>query len=126
LPEVGGRKVAAMGYCLGGHLAFALGCHAAPDAVVSYYGSGIADRLGEAGGLSCPIIFHFGDSDPFIPNDQVDAINAALGDRDTVELHVHAGAGHAFENFLAAQFSSPEAAARSWPLTVDFLARTLA
>jgi len=125
LPEVQGHQVAAMGYCLGGHLAYALGCHAHPDAVVSYYGSGIADRLGEAGGLTCPTIFHFGGSDPFIPNEQVDAIRTALGGRDNVTIHAHAGAGHAFENFLAAQFHDPGATAKSWPLTVQFLEENL-
>jgi carboxymethylenebutenolidase len=92
---------------------------------VSYYGSGIADRLSEAESLTCPIIFHFGGSDPFIPNEQVDAIRAHLGDRDTVEIHVQHQAGHAFENFLGAQFHDPAAAAVSWPLTVDFLEREL-
>jgi carboxymethylenebutenolidase len=125
LPDVGGRKVAAMGYCLGGHLAYAIGCHFDPDAVVSYYGSGIADRLSEAETLTCPVIFHFGGNDPFIPNEQVDAIRAHLDDRPNVEVHVQHGAGHAFENFLAAQFHDPAAAAASWPLTVDFLAREL-
>ena len=125
LPEVAGQKVAAMGYCLGGHLAFAIGCHFEPDAVVSYYGSGIADRLSEAETLTCPIIFHFGGNDPFIPNEQVDAIRAHLDTRPNVEIHVQHGAGHAFENFLAAQFHDPTASAASWPLTVDFLAREL-
>jgi carboxymethylenebutenolidase len=126
LPAVGGRKVAAMGYCLGGHLAFALGCHAQPDAVVSYYGSGIADRLSEAATLTCPTIFHFGGSDPYIPNEQVDAIRAELGDRPNVAFHVQEQAGHAFENFLAPQFHDADAAAASWPLTVAFLEQHLA
>ena len=125
LPEVGGQKVAAMGYCLGDHLAFAIGCHFSPDAVVSYYGSGIVDRLSEAETLTCPVIFHFGGNDPFIPNEQVDAIRAHLDHRPNVEIYVQHGAGHAFENFLAAQFHDPSAAAASWPLTVDFLAREL-
>jgi carboxymethylenebutenolidase len=125
LPEVAGQKVAAMGYCLGGALAYSIACHFAPDAAVSYYGSGIADRLGEAENLTCPIIFHFGGNDPFIPNEQVDAIRAHLDDRDSVEIHVQHQAGHAFENFLGAQFHDPTAAAASWPLTVGFLEREL-
>ena len=114
-----------MGYCLGGHLAYAIGCHFEPDAVVSYYGSGIVDRLSEADTLTCPVIFHFGGNDPFIPNEQVDAIRAHLDDRDNVEIHVQHQAGHAFENFLAPQFHDVAAAAASWPLTVDFLEREL-
>jgi carboxymethylenebutenolidase len=130
LPEVGGRegagqKVGVMGYCLGGRLAYEVGVGGDPDAVVSYYGSGIATRLDDAGNITCPAIFHFGGSDPFIPNEEVDAIRAAFEHRDDVELHVQQEAGHAFENHLAEQFSNPAAAAKSWPLTVEFLERTL-
>jgi carboxymethylenebutenolidase len=125
LPEVAGNKVAAMGYCLGGFLAYMLGCHAEPDAVVSYYGSTIADRLSDAESLTCPVIFHFGGNDPFIPNEQVDSIRARLEDRTNVEIQVQHQAGHAFENFLAAQFHDPTASAVSWPLTVEFLEREL-
>ncbi len=125
LPEVAGNKVAVMGYCLGGFLAYELACHFDPDAAVSYYGSTIADHLAEAESLTCPIIFHFGGNDPFIPNEQVDAIRAHLDDRDNVTIHVQHQAGHAFENFLAPQFHDAAAAAISWPLTVDFLDREL-
>ena len=50
-------------------------------------------------------IFHFGDADPYIPNEEVDAIRA--GDRRparAVELNVEAGAGHAFDNHEAPMF----------------------
>jgi carboxymethylenebutenolidase len=125
LPEVGGHQAGVMGYCLGGLLAFLVACHCGPDACVSYYGSGIADRLNECDQLTCPIVFHFGGNDPYIPNEQVDAIRARLGERPNVEIHVQHQAGHAFENHLAPQFHDPTAAAASWPLTVDFLQRNL-
>jgi carboxymethylenebutenolidase len=125
LAEVQGHQVGAMGYCLGGLLAFLVACQCDPDACVSYYGSGIADRLNECNDLTCPTLFHFGGNDPYIPNEQVDAIRAHLGDRENVEIHVQHQAGHAFENHLAPQFHEPKAAAASWPLTVDFLQRTL-
>lgn len=126
LPEVGGRKVAAMGYCLGGSLAFTLGCHADPDAVVSYYGSGLADRVDEAAALDCPTILHFGGNDPYIPNEQVDSIQVHLGDRVNIAVHVQQGAGHAFENSFAPMFHDPDATSRSWPITVEFLQEALA
>jgi carboxymethylenebutenolidase len=124
LPECDGRA-AAMGYCLGGRLAYEVAVAGDPDACVSYYGSGIADRLAAAGSLTCPAIFHFGDNDPFIPMEQVERIQAAFAGRPNVAIHVQPGAGHAFENSLAAQFHDAGAAARSWPLTVEFLGRTL-
>jgi carboxymethylenebutenolidase len=125
LPEVAGHQAGVMGYCLGGLLAFLVACHADPDACVSYYGSGIADRLNECEDLTCPTLFHFGGNDSYIPNEQVDAIRARLGERPNVELHVQHQAGHAFENHLAPQFHDPNAAAASWPLTVEFLQRNL-
>jgi carboxymethylenebutenolidase len=125
LPEVAGEKVAAMGYCLGGRLAYEVAVASDPDACVSYYGSGIADRLDDAGAITCPVLFHFGGDDPFIPQDQVDAIVAAFADRDDVRIEIHAGAGHAFENSFAEQFSNPSAAEASWKLTTEFLADVL-
>jgi carboxymethylenebutenolidase len=125
MPETAGRRAGVMGYCLGGALAFQVACHGDPDACVSYYGSGIADRLNECEDLTCPILFHFGGNDPYIPNEQVDAIRARLGERPNVDIQVQHQAGHAFENHFAPQFHNPTAAAASWPLTVAFLERTL-
>jgi len=124
-PEVGGHCCGVMGYCLGGFLAYLVACNCSPDACVSYYGSGIADRLDESDRIECPILFHFGGNDPYIPNEQVDAIRVRLGDRPGVEIQVQHQAGHAFENHLAPQFHDPAASAVSWPLTVSFLERTL-
>ena len=75
--------------------------------------------------MTCPIIFHFGDSDPYIPNEQVDAIRASVGDRADVEIHVQAGAGHAFDNHEAAMFWNEAAAAAAWERTVAFLRQHL-
>lgn len=126
LPEVAGHGVAAMGYCLGGRLAYEVAVAGDPDAIVSYYGSGIADRLADAGRLTCPALFHFGSEDAFIPNDQVDAIRAAFVGRDEVSVVVAEDAGHAFENLYAPAFGNEAAAAQSWPVTLAFLRRTLA
>src|SRR3954454_19158315 len=65
-PEVEG-PVGAVGFCLGGRLAFGLGAAAQPDAIVCYYGSGIADSLDAADSIECPALFHYGGEDRFIP-----------------------------------------------------------
>jgi len=124
LPEVSG-KVGVLGFCMGGRLAYHVAARSEPDAAVSYYGSGIADFLDESEQISCPIIFHFGSEDPFIPNEQVDRIADRLADRDNVELHIQQGAGHAFDNHLAPMFHNAEAAAAAWNLTTKFLDREL-
>jgi carboxymethylenebutenolidase len=122
LPEVTG-KVAVMGYCLGGSLAYELAVAADPDCCVSYYGSGVAARLADAGKVTCPTLFHFGGSDPFIPNADAEKVRATFAGRDNAEVVVQEGAGHAFENSFSAQFSNPEATAKSWPITVAWLER---
>lgn len=125
MPEVTGRA-GVMGYCLGGRLAYEVAVAGDPDTCVSYYGSGIAAQLDGAASITCPVLFHFGASDAFIPQSEVERIRAAFAGRADVEVHVQADAGHAFENAFAPAFSVPEAAARSWPITLGFLRRTLA
>jgi carboxymethylenebutenolidase len=125
MPEAAGNKVAAMGYCLGGFLAYVLAIAGDPDACVSYYGSGTAARLDDADAIRCPTLFHFGGDDPFIPPSEVEAVQAAFEARDDVDVRVYPGAGHAFENFAAPVFHDPEASRASWEATTAFLDRTL-
>jgi carboxymethylenebutenolidase len=124
IPEVTG-PVAVLGYCLGGRLAFELAAASDPDACVSYYGSGIAAELDLASQVTCPVLFHFGGSDPYISQAEIGAIGAASAGRPGTELVVQEQAGHAFENSFAPMFSDPTASAASWPVTVNFLERTL-
>jgi carboxymethylenebutenolidase len=124
LPQVEG-SVGVVGFCLGGTLAFATAIRSEPDAVVAYYGSGVADFLEHTDAVHCPIRFVFGGNDPFIPAEVPDAVAAAFAGREDIEVSVFAGAGHAFDNFLAPQFHDPLAAIAAWGQTADFLARTL-
>lgn len=125
LPEVAGHEVAVMGYCLGGFLSYLVAAKGSPDACVSYYGSGISNLLDLAGEITCPVLFHFGGNDPYIPNEQVEAIKAAFASRSDVTVRVEPEAGHAFENLLAPQFAVPEAAARSYEVTTAWLGEHL-
>jgi carboxymethylenebutenolidase len=124
LSEVSGGA-GVLGFCLGGSLAFAVAAQGEPAAAVSYYGSGVPDSLAQADRVRCPIIFHFGSEDPYIPADQVAAVERAAEQRPSWEFHRHAGAGHAFDNHDAPMFHQPEAAAAAWEQTREFLARTL-
>lgn len=113
-----------IGFCLGGLLAYHVAACASPAVAVSYYGSNIAASLELAGRISCPILFHFGDSDPYIPNEQVAAITEAFAGNDRATIEVH-HAGHAFDNHRAPMFHNPEAAAEAWASTAAFLGRHL-
>ena len=124
MPSVSGR-VGAVGFCLGGRLAYGLGAASDPDAIVCYYGSGIADALDQADQITCPALFHFGGDDPYIPRSDADRVRAVVEGRDDWEFALQEDGGHAFDNHDAPMFHRPEAAARAWELTRDFLARNL-
>jgi carboxymethylenebutenolidase len=81
--------------------------------------------LGLADQVRCPILFHFGEADPFLPLEGAQAVEAAFADRDGCEVHIHAGAGHAFDNSFAPTFHQPEPAAAAWDQTSAFLLRHL-
>ena len=96
-PECTG-KVAAMGFCLGGKLAYLTAARHDVDAAVSFYGVGIEEALGESGGISCPLLMHFAGEDGFVPQDAVNAISEHFADRPEVRIHVYPGVDHAFYN----------------------------
>jgi carboxymethylenebutenolidase len=117
--------VAVLGYCLGGTIAWLAAAEGDPAACVSYYGSGVADAAEQVRAITCPTLLHFGGADPFITPEQVATVGAAVVAADHVEMVVHDGAGHAFENDRAAQFHDPSAAIVSRAQTMAFLDRHL-
>lgn len=125
LPEVSEGQAGVLGFCLGGTLAFGTAIEGDPDVAVCYYGSGIPGMLDYADRIACPVLFHFGGADPYIPREQVDAVGAFAASKRSMECHVQEGAGHAFDNHASPMFHQPEPAARAWEITREFLARTL-
>jgi carboxymethylenebutenolidase len=123
LPETGGRA-GALGFCMGGRLAYELAVAADPDVLVSYYGSGIGSELDSADRVTAPAIFHFGDSDNYLPLEEANAIRAAFASHPGSEVHIHAGGGHAFDN-PSPMFHHAGSAQEAWPQTASFLQRHL-
>ena len=115
---------AVMGFCLGGTLAWGVAANGGPSCCVSYYGSGVPSMLGMIDQVSCPTLFHFGNNDPFIPNEGVDQVGEAIAGRPGFELNVET-AGHAFDNHESAMFYNEGAANSAWAKTVAFLATHL-
>jgi carboxymethylenebutenolidase len=123
-PEIDGG-LGAIGFCLGGSIAYFLATQAKLDAVISFYGSAVPDNLGALSQIQCPLQFHFGGSDPYIPRDQVARVEEAVAGRQNVEIHVEEDAGHAFHNRVAPMFYQPGPADRAWRRTGEFLGRHL-
>jgi len=89
-------KVGAVGYCLGGHMAFRTATGTDADASVGYYGVALDALLDTASGIRCPLMLHVAEKDHFVPEEARDTVLAALEPNPKVTTHVYPGMDHAF------------------------------
>lgn len=89
-------KVGAVGFCLGGLLAFLTATRTGADASVAYYGVGIDRYVGEAGKIARPVMLHIAEEDQFVPKDAQASLRAALAGNPLVQIHTYPGRDHAF------------------------------
>lgn len=68
-------RVAVIGYCWGGTLAYLAACELPVGCAVSYYGGQIKEHLDKS--PRRPVMYHFGEKDPHIPLSDVERIRAA-------------------------------------------------
>lgn len=94
-PAVAGG-IGALGFCLGGKLAYLAAAECGVDAAVSYYGVGIETDLARAAKITCPIAFHFAGEDKFVPPAAVDAVAAAFAGRSGAKVFRYPGVDHGF------------------------------
>jgi carboxymethylenebutenolidase len=91
-----GGKVGAVGYCLGGLLAYLTAARTDADACVGYYGITIQDRLEEAARIARPLMLHIAEADEYTPPAAREKLVAGLRGHPQVTLHVYPGVDHAF------------------------------
>lgn len=137
-PEVEPDKIAVLGFCMGGRLAYLAGCvqSASWRAVLSLYGGGIApegpDRfgreppVGRSQALRAPLFLGYGTDDSSIPpaeHARIVETLSGLGKRYVLSLYP--GAGH---GFLCEERPShePRAAGEAWRDILSFLTNALA
>ncbi len=89
-------KVATMGYCLGGRLAFMMAQQSDADANISYYGVGLDGLLGDLNKVTKPLIVHIADKDAFFPPEGRAAVLAATKGHQYAASYVYPNADHAF------------------------------
>ncbi len=89
-------KVGAIGYCLGGKLAYLTATRTDADCSVGYYGVGIEDMLDEAVNIKNSLLLHIAEEDEFVDKDAQAKIKEGLKDHENVTLYSYPGANHAF------------------------------
>jgi carboxymethylenebutenolidase len=102
-------KVGAVGFCLGGKLAYLIAVRFKPDASVGYYGVGIESALDEAANLHCPLMLHIAREDKFCPPAAQAQIHAALDANPLITIHDYAGRDHAFARIGGEHYDAHDA-----------------
>lgn len=121
---VGGGKVGAVGYCLGGRLAYMTAARTDVDASVGYYAVGIDGLLGEKHAIARPLLLHIAGDDGFVPKETQAAMHAGLDDHPKVTLHDYPGEDHGFATEFGAR-RSDAAATLADERTAAFFAENL-
>ncbi|MBZ5601000.1 MAG: dienelactone hydrolase family protein [Acidobacteriia bacterium] len=115
-PSCTGR-VGAVGYCLGGRLAYEMAVRQKPDCAVGYYGVGIEQALGT---LNCPLMLHVAELDKYGSPEIIAKITAAHPDA----VRVYPGSDHAFARRNGAHYNAAAAELANLR-TIEFLLRHL-
>ncbi len=116
--------VGAVGYCLGGKLAYFMATRTDVQASVGYYGVGVDKVLDEAAAIAHPLMLHLAGEDRFVPPEAQHRIAEGLAAVPGAEVHIYPGADHAFARKDGIRFQ-PEAAALADARTATFLDRYL-
>lgn len=132
---VDGGRLAVIGFCMGGRVAYlAAATNPHFKAAVVYYGGNIRQAWGEGvptpfartPQIGCPLLAHFGAEDTNPSPQDMQVLDAELTRHGKAHMfHVYAQAGHAFMNFTTAERYREVASETSWPRTLDFLAQHL-
>ena len=107
-------KVAVVGYCWGGQMAWLSAGQLPVSAAVGYYASRLWQAMERL--PACPMLLHFGERDSGIPLERVAELRAAFPQG---EYHLYP-AEHGFNCSARSSYDAPSAAL-AWQRTQDFL-----
>lgn len=94
--EAGVAKVGAVGYCLGGKLAYMTAARTDVDCTVGYYGVMVDQMLDEKHAIAKPLLLHVPTEDHFVDKKAQQAMHDGLDDHPKVTLHDYNGLDHGF------------------------------
>ena len=88
--------VGAVGYCLGGQLAYLAATRTDVDAAVGYYGVNLDKRLDEADKIKKPLLLHIAMQDEYSTPERSQQVIDALKGKPGVEVDTYRDSNHAF------------------------------
>jgi carboxymethylenebutenolidase len=118
LQELGAAKVGITGFCMGGTYAYRAALwDVGVSCAAGFYGSGIAQMLGEP---ACPVLLFFGGQDVWVPLADAEATRAHHGD----DVVIYPEAGHGFMRDLSDDWHQASAD-DAWGRLLSFFAEHL-
>jgi carboxymethylenebutenolidase len=128
IQQQGSYKTGAVGFCMGGRVAFLAGVTVPLACAVSHYGGGIAPNqfvpsglIDRAGEMKAPILMYWGGKDGMIPPAAVQSVTDALRKAGKTFASVeYSWAEHGFFCDQRGSYNKT-AASLSWPHTLAFL-----
>lgn len=122
--QIDGGKVGAVGYCLGGRLAFMTAARTDIDASVCYYGVGIDELLGEKEAIANPVMLHIPTADGFVGPETQQAMHQGLDEHPKAVLLDYVGLDHGFATEIGKR-RNEEAAMLADARTAEFFTKNL-
>lgn len=102
-------KVGAVGYCLGGLLAYLTAARTDVDAAVGYYGMNMQNFLGEAPAIQKPLLLHVAGKDEYHPAEAQALVADGLAPFPLVTIQTYPEMNHAFVRPGGAHFDQANA-----------------
>jgi carboxymethylenebutenolidase len=118
-------RAGAVGFCMGGNLAYLLSVRFKPDCAVGYYGVSIERSLAEAKNLSAPLMLHIAGKDKFCPPEVQAQIHKALDPNQFATINDYPEQDHAFGRPEGEHYDAAAAELANLR-TLEFFVRNLA
>jgi len=103
-------KVVALGFCMGGRLAFVAAARAGVDAAIGLYGLNVSKHLHEVPAITVPTHLHYGDKDQHVPPAEIEAVAKGAAANPNITIWRYPEAGHSFFNAVRPTYDTAAAA----------------
>lgn len=117
-------KVGALGYSIGGRLAYLMASRSDVDCCVSYYPVGIDALLDEVYDIRMPYLIHFAEQDKFISQAARQKIAMSVSRNPVIAVETYPNVDHGFARPDGQKYNPP-AATKANDLTLAFLKKNL-
>ena len=116
-----GLRLNALRHAFGGLYTFLGASRLGTDAGIAFHSGKISQLLGEAGNVTCPLSYHWGDEDAAAPMDEIEKVQEVFAGMTDAEVTVYPGGKHGFMQPTNPPAYNEAIAAASWSRALEVL-----